>query len=89
MALRRGPAVRLGIASFLLAVVVELFGPQGHLCLEDRRSLVWVEELLHEVVAQFVWLEWGKVRAGSVLDDLHFQNRIFQATGYIFSLSPH
>lgn len=41
----------------MLAVVDQLLSAEGHLGLEDRRSLIWKEEMLHEVVAQFAWLQ--------------------------------
>lgn len=62
--LSRGLAARLGRAASLPAAAAaeELLRPEGHLGLEDRRSLIWEEELLHQVVAQFVWLQGEKFR---------------------------
>lgn len=48
------------------AVVDQLLSAEGHLGLEDRGSLIWEEELLHEVVAQLVWLQEEKTRVGIV-----------------------
>lgn len=50
----------------MLAVVDQLLSAEGHLGLEDRRSLIWEEELLNEVVAQLVWLQEEKTTIGIV-----------------------